>query len=55
LVRGKKTRKVKEESRCIRKEQDAREKLATIEGRHRHGRAMREDAIIATMRISDQL
>jgi hypothetical protein len=53
LVRGKKTRKVKEESRCIRKEQDGKEKSIAIGRIHRHGIVMREDTIIVAMRRSD--
>jgi len=53
LARGKITRKITKESRCLRREHEAKEKVSTTGGRHKNGKEMKEDAITTTMKRSD--
>jgi hypothetical protein len=53
LVRGRITIKITKESRCLMREQDAREKADAIGGRHKSGKEMREDTITKTMKRSN--
>jgi hypothetical protein len=52
-IRGKKTMKVRKENRCIKREQEARDKLVIVGGRHRISKAMREDTTTVAMRRFD--
>lgn len=42
--------KITKESRCLRREHEAREKAVAIGGRHKNGKEMREDAITIAMK-----
>jgi hypothetical protein len=44
------TRKVTKGNRCIKKEHEAKEKMAAIRGGRKSGKAMKEDAIIIAMK-----
>jgi hypothetical protein len=52
-IGAKKTRKVRKESRRIKREHEGREKSVAIEGRHKRGKTMREDAITTIMKRSN--
>ncbi len=45
--------KVRKENRCIKREQEARDKLVIVGGRHRISKAMREDTTTVAMRRFD--
>jgi hypothetical protein len=51
----KKTRKLRKESRRIKREQKGKEKSIATKGRCKRGKAMRKEAITATMKRSNQL
>ncbi len=53
LVRGRITIKITKESRCLVREQEAREKVAAIGGIHKSGKEMREDTITKIMKRSN--
>ncbi len=53
LARGRITKKITKESRCLRREQEAREKVVATGGRHKSGKEMKEDTVITTMKKSN--
>jgi hypothetical protein len=54
-TRREQIKKTREESRCFKGKQEGGKRIVATKGRRRICKAMREDAIVVTMRKMDQL